>query len=142
MLAHRPRPVARNEGKLDMTEIDAETLFLVVLVQHGIQPDVLELLAHGGALRAAIRATTYTEPTQELIERENDAAFAKGWDAGKTAAAKALDKYSYEGCERGQVDYSTGVYECRKEARGECNCYEFSEAKEAIMALEPRFALF
>ena len=56
-----------------MTEIDAETLFLVVLAQHGIQPDVLKLLAHGGALRAAIRATTCPEPTDALVERERDA---------------------------------------------------------------------
>jgi hypothetical protein len=53
-------------------------------------------------------------------------------------AAQLVAKYGYAGCERGQTDPTTGVYECQKEARGDCNCYEFAEAFDAIRALKDR----
>jgi hypothetical protein len=49
--------------------------------------------------------------------------------------AKRLDKRGINGCEIGGIDPSTGTFECRRLARGECNCCEFDEEAEAIRSL-------
>ena len=42
-------------------------------------------------------------------------------------------------CERGGFDPSTGVFECARENRGDCNCFEFDEAADEVakIALAP-----
>jgi hypothetical protein len=51
-------------------------------------------------------------------------------------AIKTIAHHGYEGCEYGNMDPETGAVECRKESRGECNCYEFSEAIDSLRALK------
>jgi len=41
-------------------------------------------------------------------------------------------------CTLGQPDPSTGAWECGRQDRGECNCFEFEEAAEEIRALAAR----
>lgn len=49
--------------------------------------------------------------------------------------AKVLDKLGINACEHGAVDPSTGTFECSRLHRGDCNCFEFDEAAEAIRKL-------
>ena len=64
--------------------------------------------------------------------------FEAGRQQGLEEAAKKLDALGVGECERGSLDYTTGVFECRRLECGDCNCSGFDEVAEAIRALKQK----